>query len=163
VIAQAAVPFTAPCADLGGVAALLCARAGIPVTLVLAGISRPLRPVKFQTGLELDLGGETWVAGFAIARTSFYRGRYEPTVRRPWVFRRRPEELTLDRPLLSYFDENAREGVANLVPGYDLERDLRDHVRRSGRLSYLLARRRARATPPAYALAQPTLWGGSAA
>src|SRR2546423_298135 len=48
VLAQAAVPFTAPCADLGGVAALLLARAGIPVTLVLGGISRALRPVKFQ-------------------------------------------------------------------------------------------------------------------
>lgn len=168
VLAQGDVPFTAPCADLSGVAALLLARAGIPATLVLGGIVRPLRPVRFQTGLELDVEGEggrpeTWVAGFAIARSSFYAGRFEPTPRRPYVYRVRPDELTLDRPLLEHFCEGGREGVVRLVPGYDLARDLRDHAWRSGWLSFGLARRRAREAPPATALAQAPRWEGCAA
>jgi hypothetical protein len=158
VLAQAAVPFTAPCADLSGVAALLLARAGVPTTLVLGGIARALRPIKFQSGLELDLEGATWVVGFGIARNAFYEGRFEPTPRRPWVFRRRPSELTLDRPFLSYFDDASREGVCRLVPGYDLERDLRDHVRRSSALFFHYARFKASAAPPPHALSQVARW-----
>ncbi|MBI3726299.1 hypothetical protein HY251_20430 [bacterium] len=165
VIAERYVHFTAPCADLSGVAALLLARAGIETTLVLGGISRAFRPVKFQCGLELELPGEngslTWVVGFGISRSFFYAGRFEPTVRRPWVFRRRPERLDLGSPFLSHFCEGGREELSRVVPGYDLERDLRDHVARSGRFSFLLARRRARkeaqgpAVPP---VAPPPNW-----
>jgi hypothetical protein len=158
VIAQASVPFTAPCADLSGVAAHLLAWRGIPVTLVLGGIARLFRPVKFQSGLELDIAGETWVAGFGVARAVLYKGRFEPTRRRPWLFRRRPVTLDLDRPFLGYFDEAAREGLGRVVPGYDLERDLRDHVARSGALAFRLARRKAQAVLPPPHIAAASCW-----
>ena len=160
VLAQACVPFTAPCADLSGVAALLLAEQGFDVTLVLGGIKRALRHVKFQCGIELDLlGGDgearTWVVGFGVGRSVLYEGRFLPTPRRPWVFRRRPEALDLDRAFLSYFEPEGREGLARLVPGYDLERDIESHVRRSGRLSFGLARLRAGGKAEAALRAEP--------
>jgi hypothetical protein len=158
VVAQACVPFTAPCADLSGVAALLLARCKIPTTLVLAGIARPFRPVKFQCGLELDLDGGTWVAGFGIARAVLYRGHFRPTPRRPWVFRRRPPALDLDRPFLAYFHDDARDGLSSLVPGYDLARDLRDHVRRSSAISFHMARLQARSKTRAPAISARPRW-----
>ncbi len=157
VIAQACVPFTAPCADLSAVSALLLADQGFDATLVLCGIKRSFRPVKFQCGLEVDVASSTWVVGFGIGRSVLYEGRFQPTRRRPWIFRRRPDALSLDRSFLSHFDPEGREGLANVVPGYDLERDLRDHVRRSGALSFTLARRR-RGGSSSVALAADPSW-----
>jgi hypothetical protein len=156
VIAQACVPFTAPCADLSAVSALLLSDQGFDATLVLCGIKRAFRPVKFQCGLEVDADGKTWVVGFGIGRSVLYEGRFQPTPRRPWIFRRRPEELSLERSFLSYFDPGGREGLANVVPGYDLERDLRDHVRRSGALSFTLACRRRGGSSPVTLAADPS-------
>ena len=157
VIAQACVPFTAPCADLSLVAGLLLAEQGFEPVLVLGGIKRAFRHVKFQCGLEVPLGEKSWVVGFGVGRSFLYEGRFEPTVRRPWVFRRRPEGLELDRSFLSYFDSDGREGLGRVVPGYDLERDLKSHVRRSGRLSFAFERRRAGGASPA-ALAVAPSW-----
>ncbi len=156
VIAQACVPFTAPCADLSVVAALLLTEQSFEVTLVLGGIKRAFRHVKFQCGIEVALGETTWVVGFGVGRSVVYEGRFEPTPRRPWVFRRRPEGLELDRSFLSYFDPEGREGLGRLVPGYDLEVDLKSHVRRSGRLSFAFERRRAGSSSPAALAATPS-------
>src|SRR5207237_297696 len=123
---------------------------------VLGGIRRAFRPVKFQCGLELEIAGATWVVGFGVGRSVLYEGRFQPTSRRPWVFRRRPAELSLDRRFLSYFDDAGREGLARVVPGYDLERALRDHVRRSGPLAFRLARRRKGGSSPAALAADPS-------
>lgn len=159
VIAQACVPFTAPCADLSSVAALLLAEQGIETTLVLGGIKRAFRHVKFQCGLEVRVPGDTaertLVVGFGVGRAVLYEGRFQPTKRRPWVFRRQPDAMDLDRSFLSYFDAEGREGLARLVPGYDLERDLTSHVRRSGSLWFRIERRRAAAPKPAALDATP--------
>jgi hypothetical protein len=143
VLREARVPFTAPCADLSGASAALLARAGISFTLVLTGIARPLRPVRFQCGLEVELDGRTFVLGFGMAGTSLYEGRFEPVPSRPWIYRRRPTELALGASFLQAFEPDGRDGVERLVPGYSLERDLASHVRRSGRLWYAIARRKA--------------------
>jgi len=155
VIAQACVPFTAPCADLSSVAALLLAAQGFEPMLVLGGIKRALRHVKFQCGIELSLEEKTWVIGFGVGRSVLYEGRFQPTPRRPWVFRRRPERLELDRSFLSYFEPEGRDGLGRLVPGYDLERDLRWHVRRSGPLSFRLARLRSGSAKETALAAEP--------
>jgi hypothetical protein len=135
--------FTAPCADLSGVCALALARAGLRPTLVLTGIQRPLQGVKFQSGLELELEGRTWVVGFAIATTYLYRGTFVETPRRPIVHRLRPEELDPERAFLDYFEPDGLDGLARRVPGYDLERDLRYHARKNNRLGFALSRRKA--------------------
>jgi hypothetical protein len=148
VIAQACVPFTAPCADLASVAALLAAAQGFELTLVLGGVKRAFRPTKFQAGLEVDVGSSTWVVGFGEGRSVLYEGRFQPTPRRTLVFRRRPPELDLDRTFIGYFEPMGLEGLGRLIPGYDLERDVRDHIRRSGALAFHLARRRSRRSSP---------------
>ncbi|HZV00136.1 MAG TPA: hypothetical protein VFF73_25690 [Planctomycetota bacterium] len=156
VLAQASVPFTAPCADMSQLAALLLAEQGFDVTLVLGGIKRTFQPVKFQCGLEVELDGASWVVGFNVGRSVLYQGRFQPTPRRPYVFRTRPEALSLDRSFLTYFVPEGREGLRALIPPYDLERDLRDHVRRSSLLGFFLARRGSRTPSPVAIAAEPS-------
>lgn len=137
------VPFTAPCADLSGVTACALAAAGLRPTLVLGGIARPLRHVKFQCGLEVEDGGQTWVVGFGVSTTYLYPGRFVETKRRPWVFRVAPERLDDAVPFLAWFEEGGRAGLARRLPGYDLERDIAWHVARQGALRWWWARRQA--------------------
>jgi hypothetical protein len=135
--------FTAPCADLSSLVAVALADLGLRPALVLAGIRRPLSHVKFQCGLEVDLAGERWVVGFGVSSTYLYRGRFEETRRRPWVFRAQPARVDDATPFLAHFEAEGRAGVARRVPGYDLERDLAWHAARQGWLRHALARRRA--------------------
>jgi len=145
IAAEGTLIYTAPCADLSSLVAVGLEASGLRPTLVLTGIARPLQPVKFQSGLEVDLDGATWVVGFGIAATYLYAGRFVETPRRPLVFRARPEgRLDPDVPFLEHFEPDGRAGVARRVAGYDLERDLRDHARRQGRLRFAWTRRKAR-------------------
>lgn len=137
------VPFTAPCADLSGVAACALSAAGLRPTLVLGGIARALRPIKFQCGLEVGVGGQTWVVGFGVSTTYLYPGRFVETRRRPWVFRVTPERLDDAVPFLAWFEEGGRAGLFRRIPGYDLARDIAWHAARQGALRWWWARRQA--------------------
>jgi hypothetical protein len=140
---QGEVPFTAPCADLSGVTACALSAAGLRPTLVLGGIARALRPVKFQCGLEVDQGGQTWVVGFGVSTTYLYPGRFVETRRRPWVFRVAPDRLDDAVPFLAWFEEGGRTNLARRIPGYDLARDVAWHAARHGALRWWWARRQA--------------------
>ena len=159
VIASGELHFTAPCADLSALVACGLQEGGARPTLVLGGITRAWRPVKFQCGLEVEVGGEVWVVGFAIAATYCYVGRFEPTRRRPYVHRVQPQEVDPERPFLAYFEAGGVDEVERRVPGYDWERDMRDHVRRSGRWAY--GRQRRLAGDPRRAEGRGRLEGGA--
>jgi hypothetical protein len=143
VLEAAELGFTSPCADLSSLVAVALAELGLRPTLVLGGIRRPLSHVKFQCGLEVELGDARWVVGFGVSSTYLYPGAFVETRRRPIVLRARPARIDPDVPFLAHFGDRGREDVARSVSGYDLERDLAWHAARQGWLRYRWARRRA--------------------
>lgn len=148
ILAEGTLPWTAPCADLSSLVALGLVQAGLAPTLVLTGIRRPLRPVKFQCGLELELEGRTHVIGFGLSCAWFYPGRFVETAHRPWIARRPLVERDPERSFLSWFEPEGRAGLAARFPGYELGRDLAVHQRQGASLArYWLARWKSRRAP----------------
>jgi hypothetical protein len=144
VLAEGTLGFTTPCHDLSAITAVGLERLGLSPTLVLGGIKRPFTAWKFQCGLEVELEGATWVIGFGEGSTYFYAGHFSETRRRPLVIRRRLDEaLDPEVSFLTWVDPRGRDALPELVPGYDLQVDLRSHARRQTRLHYAWARRRA--------------------
>lgn len=149
--ADGSLDWTAPCHDLISLVAPALLGVGLPVTLVLGGIRRPLQQVKFQCGLEVALpDGAGLVVGFGISCAWLYPGSFAATRRRPWVLRQALDDWPLDRPLLSFFTSGGRAGLGAQFPGYDPPRHLREHQRWSRSwVRWRLARRKA--LDPAYA------------
>ncbi|MCA8922353.1 MAG: hypothetical protein KDD82_11125 [Planctomycetes bacterium] len=144
VLREGELLFTAPCAELSSLTALGLLEAGLAPTLVLTAIQRALQPVKFQCGLELELEGERWVIGFAIAASYCYRGHFVETKRRPLVLRYDAARVDPERPFLEWLLPGGFDEVASVIPGYDLATDVAQHARRgASRWRYAWSRRKA--------------------
>lgn len=143
VLADGHVHYATPCHDLTTAAGFLLREAGFRPVPVLCRIERFLQPVKFQCGLELDLGGEPYYVGFSVTTNRVARGRFVPGRSRTEVLRARPDAAPPGAPHLAFFGLESPRGVDRLFPGHDLERHLRSYRATVSRRRFERARRKA--------------------
>lgn len=137
------INFSSPCADMG----ILCAQAlkgeGLRVTLVLAFVERPWRPVKFQCNVEVVIDGLNYVVGFSESAIHVFQGEIVATPQRSTIVREPfGGEKGKEASFLEYFHEDGLHGLKALYPSYRLEDDLSWHQRRNRRWRFYWTRLR---------------------
>ncbi len=137
------VHFGTPCHDLVTAAGAELRAAGFRPVPVLCRIKRFLRPVKFQCGLELDLGGDPFYLGFSVTVNRLAPGRFVPAGGRTDVYRADPEAAPPGAPHLLFFGIGSPEELDRAIAGHKLEKHLRTYRGTASLAAFASARARA--------------------
>jgi hypothetical protein len=137
------IHYGTPCHDLTTVAAAALREAGYRPVPVLCRIKRLLQPVKFQCGLEVEDGADSYYVGFSVTTNRVARGRFVAARSRTDVLRADPAAAGAGAPLLAFFGIGSPAEVDRAIRGHDLERHLRSYRKTTRPGAYKSARARA--------------------